>query len=69
MRNRNCRKGNFSLTQSRKGHKEGQNPCVSRQVAKKAKKNAADDFFGLWPTHHFFSQFFASFAALRENRL
>jgi hypothetical protein len=42
------------LTQSRKGRKEGQNPCVSRQVAKNAKKIAADDFFGLRPTYLFF---------------
>jgi hypothetical protein len=57
------------LTQSRKGRKEGQNPCVSRQDAQDAKKNAADDFFGLWPTHHFFSQFFASFAAWRGSEV
>ena len=63
-RNRNCRKGNFSLTQSHKGRKEGQNPCVSHQVAKKARKSAADDFFGLWPTHHFFFR-----SSLRPLRL
>jgi hypothetical protein len=34
-----------------------------------ADKKATDDFFGLRPTHNFFSQFFACFAALREIRV